>query len=295
MNRLPLDTRIQILSMLVEGSSMRAISRVADVSINTVTKLLVDAGSVCAEFHDVTVRKVRAQRVQCDEIWSFCYAKEKNAPKPKKEAGEAGNIWTWTALDSDSKLIISWLVGDRDFTTASRFTNDLASRLASRVQLTTDGLFHYFAAVTNAFKSDVDFAQLIKIYREDRTLSPERRYSPGVCLGAKKSPVSGTPDAKHISTSHVERQNLTMRMSMRRFTRLTNAHSKKVENHCHALALYFVFYNFARVHSTLRTSPAMAAGLADELWGMADIVRLIDQAEASKRLPKSTGPHIVRD
>jgi IS1 family transposase len=285
MNRLPLETRVQILSMLVEGSSMRSISRVAGVSINTVTKLLVDAGTVASAFHDENVRDVRAKRVQCDEIWSFCYAKAKNAPQAMKAAGTAGDVWTWTAIDSDSKLIVTWRVGGRDRQTGEDFMHDLAFRLKDRVQLTTDGFPAYPGAVDKAFGKDVDFAQLVKIYADSASKSPEKRYSPAVCIGAHKDKICGKPDQRHISTSHVERQNLTMRMSMRRFTRLTNGHSKKVENHCHALALYFLHYNWMRPNQALEgKTPAMAAKLATAKLTMADLVGMIDRAALGERL-----------
>lgn len=274
MNKLPVSTRVQILSMLVEGSSLRSISRVAGVSINTVTKLLVDAGTACATFHDENVRKVAAKRVQCDEIWSFCYAKDKNVRDAKAAPEGAGNIWTWTALDSDSKMMLTWWVGDRSAATGVNFLRDLESRLANRIQLTTDGYGAYLEAVDAAFGGEVDFAQLVKIYHE--TPHAPGRYSPAECVGAKKRTISGNPDVDHISTSHAERQNLTMRMSMRRFTRLTNAFSKKFENHCHSLALYFVFYNWIRKHKAHGTTPAVAAGLTDKAMTMADVVQLID-------------------
>ncbi len=278
MNRLTTAQRVQILSMLCEGSSMRAVSRVADVSINTVTKLLVDAGIACASFHDEAVRNVQARRVQVDEIWSFCYAKAKNVPAAKAAPINSGDIWTWTALDSDSKLIISYLVGGRDAEYAAAFMADLRSRLATRVQLTSDGHRAYIGAVESAFGGDVDYAQLVKIYGE--APEAEKRYSPAVCNGARKERVNGNPDRGHISTSHVERSNLSFRMHVRRYTRLTNAHSKKFENHCHMVALYTTWYNFARINSAVRMSPAMAAGISDRLWSMKDIVGLVEAAEA---------------
>ena len=273
-NKLPLAKRIQILSMLVEGSSMRSISRVADVSINTVSALLVDAGKACAAHHEATVKGVKARRIQCDEIWAFCYAKEKNVVTAKAAPEDAGDVWTWTALDADTKLIVSYLVGGRDAGYAHDFMQDVASRLANRVQLTTDGHKPYLDAVEGGFGCDVDYAMLIKMY--GNASGPAGRYSPAECTGAIKTRIEGRPADKHVSTSYVERQNLTMRMSMRRFTRLTNAFSKKAENHTHALALYFTFYNFVRMHKTLRCSPAMASGLSKTLWSMEDVVALID-------------------
>jgi IS1 family transposase len=278
MNKLPLAKRVQILSMLCEGSSMRSISRVADVSINTVTALLEKAGAACAEHHHNAVRNVKAKRVQCDEIWSFCYAKAKNVATAKAAPEEAGDVWTWTALDADSKLILSWLVGGRDAGYATEFMQDVADRLANRVQLTTDGHKAYLEAVEGAFGADVDYAQLVKLYGD--TPGPAGRYSPAECTGIRKTRIEGRPDKAHVSTSYVERQNLTMRMSMRRFTRLTNGFSKKAENHAHMVALYTVWYNFVRTHKTLRCSPAMAAGISATLWSMEDVVALIDAREA---------------
>lgn len=286
MNKLPLKTRCQILAMLVEGSSLRSISRITGVSINTVTKLMVDAGNACAAFHNEAVRDVSARRVQCDEIWSFCYAKQKNVAKAKAAPEEAGDVWTWTAIDADSKLIISYLVGGRDAGYANEFMQDVADRLSTRVQLTTDGHKAYLEAVEGAFGAEVDFAQLVKIYGGDTSV-PKGRYSPAECTGTKKLAVEGEPDEKHVSTSYVERQNLTMRMCMRRFTRLTNAFSKKIENHIHSLSLYFVYYNFIRTHRSLRVTPAMAAGLTDKLMSFEDICEMIDVAQPKPNRPKT--------
>ena len=283
MNKLPSETRAHILSLLVEGSSLRSVSRVCDVSINTVTKLLIDAGSVCAAYHDQYVRNLQCKRVQCDEIWSFCYSKERAVKTAKAAPVGAGNVWTWTAFDADSKLIVSWNVGNRDADAALAIMEDLRDRVKSRMQLTTDGLRVYLEAVQETFGVDgIDYAQLVKIYGEAPGRGNERRYSPAECVGATKVPVEGNPDSKHISTSYVERQNLNMRMGMRRFTRLTNAFSKKLENHCHALALYFMYYNFIRIHKSLKVSPALAAGVTDRLWSMEDVVALIDARDERK-------------
>jgi IS1 family transposase len=284
MNKLPLAKRVLILNMLVEGSSMRSISRIADVSINTVTKLLVDVGEAAAKYHHENVRGVRASRIQCDEIWSFCYAKEKNVATAKAAPNGAGDVWTWTALDADSKLLVSYFVGDRSGQSAIALMDDLRSRIENRVQLTTDGHKAYLEAVEGAFGGDVDYAQLAKLYG-DVPDSMKGRYSPAECTGIRKTAIEGDPDMKHVSTSYVERQNLNMRMGMRRFTRLTNAFSKKFENHFHMIALYTLFYNFARQHKTLRMSPAMAAGIADKLWSMEDIAALIDRPAPAKRGP----------
>lgn len=292
MNKLPLKTRVQILTMLCEGSSMRSISRVADVSINTVSKLLVDAGKFCAELHDREVRNVKSKRVQCDEIWSFVGAKAKNVSTMKQPVAGAGDVWTWTALDSDSKLIVSWLVGGRDSEYALAFMDDVRDRLANRVQMTTDGHKAYLNAVEEAFGADIDYAMLVKQYGEpEGNRSPERRYSPAVCTGAKKTRIEGSPDPAHVSTSHVERANLTMRMANRRFTRLTNAFSKKFENHVHMVAIYTVWYNFIKMHKTLKMTPALAAGVTDKLWSMADVCEMMD-AVAPKPGPR--GPYKKR-
>ena len=271
---------------------MRSTSRLAKVSINTVSKLLVEAGEACAAYHDESVRNVTAKKVQCDEIWSFDYAKDKNVKTAKAAPDGAGDVWTWTALDSDSKMILSYEVGDRSAATAIEFMDDLRARLANRVQLTTDGHKAYLEAVEGAFGGDVDFAQLIKLYGETPgNKRHEKKYSPAECTGIKKRAIEGRPDMKAGSSSHVERQNLSMRMGMRRFTRLTNAFSKKLENHLHMLSLYFVHYNFVRIHKTLKVTPAMAAGVSDTLHDMEWIVGLID-ARAPE--PKKRGPYKKR-
>ena len=291
MNKLPFHIRLEILHMLCEDSSMRAISRIKDVSFNTVSKLLVDAGRACAAFHNTTVRNVTTKKIQCDEIWAFCYAKQKMVPYMKKPVEGAGDVWTWTAIDADTKLIVSWLVGNRDGDTAAVFINDVKARLANRVQLTTDGLKAYLQAVEDAFGADIDYAMLIKLYGASD--DPEHRYSPSECIGVETKVIQGAPVGADISTSYVERHNLTTRMCVRRFTRLTNAFSKKLENHGHALALYYVFYNFVRIHKTLRMAPAMAAGVSKTLWSMDDIVGLVEQYEEGQMLTKR-GPYKKR-
>jgi IS1 family transposase len=272
MNKLPVETRVQILSMLCEGSSMRSVSRITGVSINTVSKLLIDAGHACAAFHDTTVRGITAKAVQCDEIWSFSCAKQKNVKFAKAAPEAAGDVWTWTAIDADSKLIVSWHVGDRSQHTGISFMGDLKARLANRVQLTTDGHKAYLKAVA-VVDFDADYAMLNKIFATD--YAGAGRYSPPKCIGSIKQTIMGNPDPDLVNTSFAERQNLTMRTSMRRF----NAFSKKFENHCHALALYFVFYNFCRVHKTLGATLAVAAGLVDKVLKMADVVGMIDARE----------------
>jgi len=284
MNKLPSAKRAQILSMLCEGSSMQSTARVCDVSFNAIAKLLADAGKACEAFHDKTVRGVKAKRVQCDEIWSFIYAKQRNVAEAKSAPEGAGDIWTWTALDADSKLVIAYAVGGRDADYANAFMQDVADRLANRVQMTTDGHKAYLEAVEGAFGADIDYSMLVKTYGEGPT-SPGR-YSPGVCVGAEKRRVEGKPNPDHISTSYAERQNLNFRMGMRRFTRLTNAFSKKAENHYHMVSLYTVFHNFVRIHKTLRCTPAMAAGLSKTLWSMDDIVALIDAAAPAVSRPR---------
>lgn len=277
MNKLPLQKRVQIVNLLVEGMSMRATSRIADVSIVTVTQLLIKVGKACQEFHDNTVCGLKCKKVQCDEIWSFVYAKEKTVPDEFKGHG-MGDAWTWVGIDADTKLVVSWYVGGRDAENAYVFMKDLKSRIKNRIQLTTDGLKAYLVGVPDAFGSKIDYAQLIKIYggEVDEVSSSERKYSPGKVTGIEKKRILGKPDADFVSTSYVERQNLTMRMHMRRFTRLTNAFSKKIENHCYAIALHFVYYNFVKIHTTLRVTPAMEAGLTKNLMSIEDIVKLTD-------------------
>jgi IS1 family transposase len=290
MNKLSVAQRAQILAMLCEGSSMRSVSRLADVSINTVSKLLVDAGRFCAGFHDAKVRDVKAKRVQVDEIWSFTGAKQKNVATMKARVDGAGDTWTWTAIEADTKLIVSHFVGGRDGECAMWFMDDLRSRLANRVQLTSDGHKAYIEAVEGAFGADVDYAMLIKLYGNAPD-GGKGRYSPGECTGAKKTPIEGSPDPKHISTSYAERANLTMRMHNRRFTRLTNAFSKKFENHAHMVAIYAVWYNFLRIHKTLRVTPAMAAGLSQTVMNWTDIVEAMD----ADFIPAKRGPYKKRD
>lgn len=271
---------------------MRSISRIADVSINTVSKLLVEAGEACLAIHDEHVQGVKASRIQCDEIWSFCYAKAKNVAAAKDAPEGAGDVWTWTAIDSDTKLMVSYFVGDRSAESAIIIMDDLRARLSNRVQLTTDGHNAYLEAVEGAFGGDVDYAQIVKLYGvTDKGRGAEVRYSPMQCTGTRKRTVEGRPDQKHVSTSHVERMNLSIRMQNRRFTRLTNAFSKKLDNHIHALALYFAFYNFCRIHKTLRMTPAMAAGITDRLWSLDDIVAKIDEMAPA---PKPRGPYRKR-
>jgi IS1 family transposase len=275
MNKLPIAKRAQILAMLCEGASMRSVSRLADVSINTVTKLLEDAGRFCAGFHDAKVRGVKAKRVQVDEAWAFTYAKQKNVADAKAAPDGAGDTWTWTAIEADTKLLISHFVGGRDGECAKWFIDDMASRITNRIQLTSDGHKAYLEAIEGAFGADIDYAMLVKLYGN----APESfkgRYSPADCTGIKKTKIEGKPDMAHVSTSYVERQNLTMRMHMRRFTRLTNAFSKKFENHAHMVAIYAVWYNWIRIHKTLRVTPAMAAGISETVMNWSDIVEAMD-------------------
>lgn len=284
MNRLTRQERAQILHLLCEGQSIRAVTRLTGASKNTVAKLLVTAGHACAAYQDKALRNLTCKRIQMDEIWSFVYAKAANVNKAKAAPESAGDVWTWTAVCADTKLLVSWLLGGRDANDAAAFVSDLRSRLANRVQITSDGHKVYLEAVTDAFGEDVDYAMLVKIYGSDP--QAEVRYSPAKCIGAVKKPKIGKPDLDHVSTSYVERNNLTMRMHMRRFTRLTNAFSKKVENHAAAIALHTMYYNFIRIHQTLKVTPAMAAGVTDKLWEMDDLVEVIEQWELSNKQPE---------
>ncbi len=275
MNKLSIEKQTQIIHSLVEGNSIRATVRMTGAAKGTILKLLAEVGAACAEYQNKTLVNLTSKRIQCDEIWSFCHAKEKNVPDEKKGVLGYGDVYTWTAIDADTKLMVSWLVGKRDSDYAKAFMLDVAARLKNRIQLTSDGHKPYLEAVEGAFGSEIDFAQLVKIYGSTgATLSNEARYSPPKFTEAKKITVTGSPDRKHISTSHVERQNLTMRMSMRRFTRLTNAFSKKIENLEHAVALHFMYYNFCRVHQTLRVTPAMVAKVADHVWTIEEVLGL---------------------
>ncbi len=276
MNRLDTGRRAQVLKCLAEGMSLRGTARLTGVARMTIEKLLRELGAGCAAYQDKALRDLKSRRVQCDEIWSFCYAKNKNVTYAmQEEHPDAGDVWTWTAIDADSKLVITWRVGSRTNTDAYEFMADLESRLAGRVQLTTDGLRAYAAAVDAHFGVDVDFAMLNKIYKNT---TEQGKYSPAECIGCEKNIISGDPDPKHISTSYVERQNLTMRMHMRRFTRLTNAFSKKIEMHAHAVAIHFMWYNFVKIHSSLRVTPAMAAGVASKVWEAEDVIGLLESS-----------------
>lgn len=281
MNKLDREDRSKILHLLCKGQSIRAVSRLTGASKNTVIKLLVDAGRACAAYQDRVLRNLPCKRVQVDEIWSFVGAKQANLRKAKSVRTDAGDVWTWTAICADTKLLASFYIGDRAYGSALRFMMDLKERLANRVQLTSDGHKAYLIAVEMTFGDDIDYAQLPKIYGQ--APEGERRYSPAVCIGAQKREVTGNPDPKHISTSFAERANLTMRMHMRRFTRLTNAFSKKIENHAYAVALHAMYYNFVRIHQTLKVSPALAAGVTDRLWEMKDVVDMIEAWEAAHK------------
>ncbi|HUZ20126.1 MAG TPA: DDE-type integrase/transposase/recombinase [Acidimicrobiales bacterium] len=287
MNRLSTEKRGQVVSLLCEGMSIRSIVRVTGVAKNTVTKLLVDLGAACSEYQDAAFTNLPCKVVECDEIWAYCYSKQKNVPEEYRGTFGYGDVWTWTAIDADTKLVPSWLVGERTMADAYTFLSDLKSRLRNaRIQLTTDGLGHYLRVVDGLWADNIDFAMLHKIYGGSGSDTPERTYSPAVCTGIDIKVIAGNPDPDRISTSYVERQNLSMRMGMRRFTRLTNAFSKKVENLAHAVSLNFMYYNFCRVHSSLtminadgtrtKRTPAMAAGIATYPWSVTQIAQLID-------------------
>ncbi len=279
MNKLTKTERARILHLLCEGSSICAVTRLTGASKNTVIKLVIDAGKACSWYQDRVFRNLTCKRVQVDEIWNFVYAKQKNISAAKTAPPDAGDVWTWTAIDADTKLMPSWFVGGRDSDSAIIFMDDLRLRLANRVQLTSDGHRSYLEAVEGAFGGDVDYAQLVKLYGS-ASETAKGRYSPAECIGARKQRIEGNPDPKHVSTSFSERSNLTLRMHMRRFTRLTNAFSKKVENHAHAVALHMMYYNFVRIHQTLRMTPAMAAGVTKRLWEMTDVVDVLEAFEA---------------
>jgi IS1 family transposase len=285
MNRLPLDTRAKLLHMLVEGNSLRATSLMADVAYNSMLKLVSDAGKACADYQDRVLRNLPCKHIQVDEIWAFCYAKQKHVETAKRPVESAGDIWTWTAICADCKLVPSWLVGARDAEYASAFMHDLKQRLRDRVQLTTDGHRVYLKGVESAFGAEVDYAMLIKLYGTPP--EAETRYSPVECIGVQTQRIQGNPEWEHISTSYVERQNLTMRMAMRRFTRLTNGFSKKAENHAYAVALHYMYYNFGRIHKTLRVTPAMEAGVTNHIWTTEEIAALMD----ANYTPKPRGPY----
>jgi IS1 family transposase len=277
MNILATDKRAMILNCLVEGNSMRSTTRLTGTAKKTVERMLVSAGEACADFMDKTMRNLPCKILQVDEVWSFTYSKQANVPESMKGQRGVGDTWTWIALDSKTKLIPCFHVGKRDATDAYQFINDLAGRLASRVQLTSDGHTAYLQAVEDAFGAEIDYAQLIKLYGNENRPVQEARYSPPPCIGSRKKRIAGNPVRDSVSTSHIERQNLTVRMSNRRFTRLTNAFSKKIENHCHMLAIHFMHYNFCRIHQTLRVTPAMEAGISDHVWSLEEIVALINQ------------------
>jgi IS1 family transposase len=291
MNKLSPEARAKILSMLVEGMSMRAVSRIADVSINTVTKLLIDAGNAAEAFHDMTVVNLKVSQLQCDEIWAFCQAKQRNRETMKRPSMQAGDVWTFTALDSDTKMIVSWFSGARDSASTNAFLRDTSNRIVGPVQVNTDGFQAYTNAVSENFGWDASHAQVQKVFSSTPDKGPSRKYSPGVVVGMSKDVIFGAPDHAKISTSHVERQNLNIRMGNRRFTRLTNGFSKKLENHSHSLAVYFFHHNFCRIHKGLRLTPAMASGVTDELMDMSHLVRLIDMMEEPA---KPRGPYKKR-
>jgi IS1 family transposase len=280
MKKLDQKTRVQVLHLLMEGNSIRGVTRITGVSKTTILKLIEDAGRAAAWYQDRVFQNLKSKRLQVDELWGFVHAKQKNVPRAKKAPVGAGDCWLWVATDADTKLVPSWYVGGRDSDAAIVLMDDLASRLANRVQLTTDGHKAYLEAVEGAFGSDIDYAMLVKLYGESP--ESEKRYSPAVCIGARKTRIEGEPDPKHVSTSYAERNNLNVRMHSRRLTRLTNAFSKKVANHAHAMALHFLYYNFVRIHQTLKVSPAMAAGISDRLWEMKDVAEMLEAWETAQ-------------
>lgn len=273
MNRLNPTKQAQVIAALVEGNSIRAIERMTGVAKHTILKLIKDVGIACADYQDRTLRDLKCKRIQCDEIWQFCYAKEKNVPADKKGQFGYGDVWTWVAIDADTKLVPAFMTGNRDLRSAKMFIEDLAGRLTNRIQLTTDGLKVYLDAVEDSFGCEIDYAMLVKNYESSQE---ETRYSPAVCTSCERKAIMGNPDPVHVSTSYVERQNLTMRMSMRRFTRLTNGFSKKVENHAYSVAIHYMHYNFCRIHKTLRVTPAMEAGITDHVWTIEEMLETLN-------------------
>lgn len=277
MNKLTKEKRMQVVAALVEGSSINSTARMTGVTKQTILRLIADLGTACAKYQDEKLRNLSCKRIQADEVWSFCWAKDKNLSEEMKGKFGFGSVWTWTAIDADTKLMVSWLVGERSLPYAVKFMNDVASRLANRVQLTTDGHKPYLQAVEGAFGSEIDYAVLEKIYAAAPQAGTTTRYSPAECCGTRTHRVMGNPDSQHVSTSYAERMNLTIRMMNRRFTRLTNAHSKKVENHIHFLNITFMWYNFARINQALRVTPAMAVGVADHVWELQEVIALLDR------------------
>lgn len=291
MNRLDPEKQAQVVAALVEGNSIRATVRMTGVAKNTIAKLLIELGAACSDYLDEALVNLSCRRVQCDEIWSFVAAKERNVtPEIQERSPGAGDVWTWVALDADTKLVCSWTVGRRDWTTARHFVNDLRGRLANRIQLTTDGNRLYLFAINAAFDGDVDYAVLMKLYGGSSSKTADVRYSPAECVGCEKHPKIGNPDPRHISTSYVERQNLTMRMHMRRFTRLTNGFSKKIESHIAALAIHYMHYNFCRIHQTLRITPAMAAGISNHVWELSEVIALLESRRDAAPRPMLSNP-----
>lgn len=293
MKALSAAQKVQVVAGLVEGNSIASVSRMTGVTKKAILRLLEQLGCACAEYHNRTIRNLKVNRVEVDEIWQFCYAKEKNVPADKKGKFGYGDVWTTTGIDAQTKLIISYLVARRDARSAQKFMDDLRSRIVNHIQMTTDGHKVYVNAVENAFGGDVDYAMLIKIYGAPLQEDASTRYSPATCIDCQTAVISGNPDPDYISTSYVERQNLTMRMGMRRFTRLTNGFSKKVENHGHAVALHFMHYNFCRVHKTLRVTPAMEAGIADHVWSIAELIALVKPRKVNQTAAKKAAENAM--